>query len=105
MAARREIIPPMAMASRWRKRPICVLTVDQPVPAALRELSARGAFLETNARPALGTMVSLSHPEAGTIAAVVSALAGDGIRLRFERSPASMAFAMAALAADMTRPG
>ena len=34
---------------------MCVLIGDAPAPAALREVSASGAFLETNARPPLGS--------------------------------------------------
>ena len=45
------------MASRWRRRRMCVLIAGNPCPAALRQVSAAGAFLETNARPALGASV------------------------------------------------
>jgi hypothetical protein len=84
---------------------MCVLVADTPAPAALREISARGAFLETNARPPLGASVELRHPEAGSIAATVYSVAFDGIRLGFPCSEASVAFAVAAIAADMSRPG
>jgi hypothetical protein len=67
-----------AMASRWRRRRMCVLIAEHPAPAALREISATGAFLETNARPALGSSVELHHPEAGAIEAVVRSLGGVG---------------------------
>jgi hypothetical protein len=92
------------MASRWRRRRMCVLISDHPAPAALREISATGAFLETNARPPLGSAVELHHPEAGAIDAVVSSLAPDGIALGFACGEQSMAFAMAAIASDMSRP-
>jgi hypothetical protein len=104
MGAQARIGTDQAMASRWRRRRMCVLVADTPAPAALREVTARGAFLETNARPELGSVVELRHPEAGSIAAVVQALAGDGVRLSFTCSEASMAFAVAAIAADMSRP-
>ena len=74
MGARRRINSASAMASRWRRRRMCVLIAELPSPAALREISATGAFLETNARPALGTNVELHHPEAGAIAGVVQGL-------------------------------
>lgn len=83
---------------------MCILVADTPAPAALREVSARGAFLETNARPPLGASVELRHPEAGSIQATIHSLAFDGIRLGFPCSEASMAFAVAAIAADMTSP-
>jgi hypothetical protein len=92
------------MASRWRRRRMCVLVAGAPAPAALRHISASGAFLETDARPALGDPVELRHPEAGTIAAIVRSLAPDGVELGFRCSEASVAFALSAIAADMTRP-
>ena len=93
-----------AMASRWRRRRMCVLVAGQPAPAALREVTARGAFLETNARPAVGSRVELRHPEAGAIAGEVRSVADDGIAIAFPSGEASVAFALAAIAADMSRP-
>ena len=92
------------MASRWRRRRMCILFAGSPSPAALREVSGRGAFLETNARPALGASVVLRHPEAGAIEATVQAVSDDGIRIRFAGTEQSIAFALAAIAADMSRP-
>jgi hypothetical protein len=105
MAAQAVIGSKKVMASRWRRRRMCVLVSDTPAPAALREVSARGAFLETNARPPLGASVELRHPEAGSIRATVHSLAHDGIRLGFPCTESSVAFAVAAIAADMSRPG
>ena len=93
-----------AMASPWRRRRMCVLIGDSPAPAALREVSARGAFLETNARPELGREVELRHPEAGSILGTVRSLADDGVQLSFACSERSVAFALAAISADMSRP-
>ena len=93
-----------SMATRWRRRRMCVLVGDGAAPAALREISARGAFVETPARPPLGAAVELRHPEAGAIAARVVAVAADGIALAFHVSERSVAFALAAIAADMSRP-
>ena len=92
------------MATRWRRRRMCVLIAGNPCPAALRQVSAAGAFLETNARPALGASVELHHPDAGAIMAEVASLAPDGIGLAFATSERSVAFALAAIAADMSRP-
>lgn len=105
MATRREIRIEPAMASRWRSRRMCILMAETPAPAALREVSGMGAFLETNARPPLGAPVVLHHPEAGAIGGRVTALALDGIRLGFDGSEPAIAFALSAVAADMTRPG
>ena len=92
------------MASRWRRRSMCVLIGDSPAPAALRDVSATGAFVETNARPGLGSSIELHHPEAGAIGGVVQSLAPDGLAIRFDCGEASVAFALAAITADMSRP-
>jgi hypothetical protein len=92
------------MASRWRRRRMCVLIADLPVPAALRDVSATGAFLETNARPALGSAVELHHPEAGAIAATVRAQSSAGIEIAFDCGEQSVAFALAAIISDMSAP-
>ena len=104
MGATRSLKSETGMASRWRRRRMCVLISDRPAPAALREVSAAGAFLETNARPAIGARVELHHPEAGAILASVRSIADDGIGIRFECGERSVAFALAAIAADMSRP-
>lgn len=104
MGARRRFISASAMASRWRRRRMCVLIADLPVPAALRDISATGAFLETNARPALGTQVELHHPEAGAITGVVRSLSNAGVEIGFICGEQSVAFALAAITADMSRP-
>lgn len=93
-----------AMVSRWRRRRMCVLMAPTPAPAALREISARGAFLETSLRPAVGTEVELRHPEAGSISGRVRILGEDGIGIDFAQGETSVAFVLAAIAADMTRP-
>lgn len=83
---------------------MCVLIAGAPVPAALRDVCATGAFLETNARPALGSEVELHHPEAGAIAGVVRALSSSGIEIGFSCGEQSVAFALAAITADMSQP-
>ena len=62
MGAIRRIRRSSEMASPWRRRRMCVLISDHPAPAALREVSATGAFIETNVRPELGSAVELHHP-------------------------------------------
>lgn len=83
---------------------MCVLIAEQPAPAALREISATGAFLETNARPPLGCAVELHHPEAGAIDGVVRAVSTAGVEIGFVCGERSVAFALAAITADMSRP-
>jgi len=104
MGAMESLNEQAAMATRWRRRRMCVLIAEHPAPAALREVSAAGAFLETNARPPLGASVELHHPEAGAIQAEVRGLADDGISIGFSCGERSVAFALAAIAADMSRP-
>ena len=104
MSAVRILNGRSSMASPWRRRRMCVLVAGGAAPAALREISATGAFLETGVRPGLGDQVELRHPDAGTITGRVRALAEDGIAIAFARGEASVAFALAAIAADMSKP-
>jgi hypothetical protein len=93
-----------AMATPWRRRRMCVLIDERPSPAALRDVSATGAFVETNARPALGRRVELRHPDAGAIAGIVQSVTPDGVSIGFDCGERSVGFALAAIAADMSRP-
>ena len=104
MGARRRFISATAMASRYRRRRMCVLIHDLPVPAALRDVCATGAFLETNARVPLGTEVELHHPEAGAISGIVRSVSTGGVQVSFRCNEQSVAFALAAITADMSRP-
>jgi hypothetical protein len=104
MAAVREFVQWNAMASRWRRRRMCLLVADAPAPAALRSISAAGAIVETRLKPALGTTVTLRHPDAGEIIARVSAVAVNSVTIGFDIGEQSVAFALAAVAADMSRP-
>ena len=83
---------------------MCVLIGETASPAALRTISAKAALLETNARPDVGSRVELRHPEAGAIQAEVRALTDDGVTIAFDYGEQSVAFALAAIAADMSRP-
>ena len=104
MSAVRILNSRSSMASPWRRRRMCVLVAGEAAPAALREVDATGAFLETGARPRLGATVELRHPEAGSITGKVRAIADDGIAISFPAGERSVAFALAAVAADMSRP-
>lgn len=103
MAAPHSLESP-GMASPWRRRRMCMLIADTPAPAALREISATGAFLETPVRPAIGDRVELHHPDAGAIAGRVRWVTVDGIAIAFDATERSIAFALAAITADMSRP-
>ena len=92
------------MATRWRQRRMCVLVSGTSAPAAIRDVSARGAFLETNQRLALGSRVELRHPEAGIIEGEVRSVATDGLGIAFDCDTRAVAFALAAIASDMSRP-
>lgn len=91
-----------AMASPWRRRRLCVIDWDDPSPAALTHISGRGARIETSATPRRGTLVGFRHPVAGSIEGVVSEIGRGSIVLAFDGSPRAVAFALAAIAADMT---
>ena len=95
---------PVAMASRWRRRRICELRADGTrQKVALRDISGRGAVVETRDAPALGAQVELRHPDAGAIVGRVSEIGEGQIRISFDRQEAAVAFALGAIAADMTR--
>ncbi len=92
------------MASPWRRRRVCQLVVcEVSESVALRQIDARGARLDTLSPPALGSTVVLLHPDAGSIQARVAEISDNGIRVAFDRNEASVAFALAAITADMTR--
>ncbi len=93
-----------ASAPRRLRGSLCLLLADRPMPAALREISGAGAWLETTVRPAQGTRVMLRHPDAGSIEADVVAHDVIGLRLAFARNEKTVAFALAVIAADMSRP-
>ena len=104
MGASHSLDSRFGMASPWRRRRMCLLIADHPAPAALREVSAAGALLETHADLRLGARVERRHPEAGAIHAEVRSLTPEGVGIRFDFGEASVAFALAAIAADMSRP-
>ncbi len=92
------------MASRWRRRRFCVLrAAERQTMAALRDISGSGAWLDTEDPPALGAIVELQHPEAGSIMARVAGVALDGVRLSFAGDERAVAFALGAIVNDMTR--
>jgi len=98
------------MASQWRRQGQCVLIDTQsaairPSPATLREVSGAGAAIGTPARPPIGGIVELHHPEAGMIRGEVVGFDAEGLRIAFDRSSPSVAFALTAIAADMTIAG
>jgi hypothetical protein len=92
------------MASRWRRRRVCELLADgRSRKVALRDVSGGGALVDTGDPPALGSPVELRHPHAGSIVGRVSAIHEGGIRISFDRQEGAVAFALGAIAADMTR--
>ena len=93
-----------AMASPWRRRRPCLILARGTHMAALTEISGRGATLECSAALDLGDTITLAHPEAGRIEARVEALTSKGISIAFEPGGAAMAFALAAITADMSDP-
>ncbi len=106
----RQFSPKAAMASPWRRQSLCVLIDTQapaprPCPATLREVSGAGAAIGTLARPPIGHVVELHHPEAGMIRGEIVGFEAEGLRIAFDRSGVAVSFALAAIAADMTIAG
>lgn len=90
-------------STRYRCRRLCLVVAGtRRDPARLHAISAAGAILDTNARPALGEVVRLLHPGAGEIEAHVSRHSRDGVVLSFDLDDDAVAFTMRALATDMT---
>ena len=105
MTAWQRIDGPVAMASRWRRRQVCTLLIDnRPTTVALRDISGSGARVDIAQAPDIGTTVELQHPHAGVISARVSAVVEGGVQLAFDRQESAIAFALGAIAADMSRP-
>ncbi|MHA3790230.1 hypothetical protein [Rhizorhabdus wittichii] len=95
-----------AMASPWRRRRVCQLIIDGiPLPVALRQIDAGGARLDIGTPLPLGSTVELRHPEAGSIRARISEIGENSLRIAFDRSEAAVAYALAAITADMTSGG
>lgn len=92
-----------AMATRWRRRRVCTLVTAIETPATLRTLSATRLHLDTDARPTLGEVATLRHPEAGAITGRIDAHEPTGIALRLDGSETAVAFVLAATASDMSR--
>lgn len=103
MGALVELNAREAMATRWRRRTRVVVLGDDAA-ATMRRVSATAIDLVTDARPPIGEAVELRHPEAGTVEGRVVAHAADGVSLRLSGNETAVAFAVAAIAADMSRP-
>lgn len=89
--------------ARFRSHRLCQIIAGRRRDSArLREISATGAALDTNARPPLGEAVWLRHPEAGEIAARVTRHTLEGVSISFDLDDKSVSFAVLALATDMT---
>ncbi len=95
---------PKAMASRWRRRQPCILAADHPNVAVIRRITASSAVVDTAARPPLGSRVTIHHPEAGAIEGTISGHLNDGLGIAFEDPVRAVAFALASLATDSSRP-
>lgn len=70
-------------------------------PVAIRRISARGALLHAAVTPPLGARAALRHPVAGIIDGTIGAITPDGLLLAFRPGVEAVAFALAAIAADM----
>jgi PilZ domain len=83
-------------------RSLCVLRGSAGVfSGRLRDISATGAFLETNHRPALGSPAMMSHPLAGEHGCSIVRHALDGVGLSFDLGENSVRFALTVISAEM----
>lgn len=81
----------------------CTLhAADMDISATLRDVSAAGAFIETDHVLHIDELVVLSHPLAGAIRARVVRVGRDGGALRFLAGEDAATFALASLCAGMT---
>ena len=72
------------------------------ISAALRDVSAAGAFIEIDHALHIDEWVVLSHPVAGAIRARVVRVGRDGAAVRFVLGEDAATFALASLCAGMT---
>lgn len=86
------------------RRHFCRLEAETEVTARIRDISARGAFLETGYRPPLGSTVRLRHRPAGVIEGRVSGHSGAGVTVAFPAGEDASAFALAVIASGMAQP-
>lgn len=68
----------------------------------IRNISAAGAFVETECAVSIDEFVTLVHPEAGQLQARVVRIARDGAALAFTLSEQAATFALSAICANMT---
>ena len=83
---------------------MCLLIAGTQLPVRLKAVSGSGAEVRTSSAPALGTCVVLRHPVAGAIEGRVDSMGAGSVRIAFDRDERSVAFALAAITADMSRP-
>jgi hypothetical protein len=60
-------------------------------------------WLDSDHPHALGSIVELHHPEAGSIRATVSEIGLGSIRISFDGAEQAIAYALSAITSDMTR--
>ncbi len=88
---------------RYRVESGCIIKAGADVlTGTLEEVSASGAYVHTEHRLPLGTLVSLQHPTGGHILASVVRLTANGFGVAFDLGEPSVTFALRAIAGDMT---
>ncbi len=94
---------PRRLAAPVRGGRFCKLHADgMDISAAMRDISAAGAFVETDHPLDIDQQVMLSHPLAGVIRARVVRVGRDGAAVRFVVGEDAATFALASLCAGMT---
>lgn len=88
---------------RIRSRSLCVLAWESDLASGrVRDISGAGAFIETNHRPPLGTIIEMRHPLAGAALCEVVRHGLDGIAVSFTLGESAVRFALSVVASAMT---
>lgn len=88
---------------RYRVESGCIIKAGkETLTGTLEEVSASGAYIVTDHRLPLGTLVSVQHPTGGNIMASVVRMTAAGFGVAFDLGEPSVTFALRAIAGDMT---
>jgi hypothetical protein len=89
-----------ARSTRQQGTGHCVMLVENPVLAKIKEIVGNGAVIETSPAPAIGSRVELHHPVGGIMVGNVVDRVKDGVRIAFNASDRVTRSALAAVARE-----
>ena len=81
---------------------MCIVEAGRPIPVALDHISGRSLHIHSNSPLMIGEKVTLNHPVAGAISGEIAARGNCGVEVRLAGDESAIAFALSAIAADMT---